>query len=242
VSEQPLIITHRGDLQHGIENTIPAVASALLTGATGIEIDVRQTASGEVVVFHDFSLRRMFERPGYIGKTPYSDLSKIPYKSASDQANYYIDTLDAFLERFGSTVPINLDAKTIHFFDFKFADKLDGILRNHKLIDSVWISCFNPFLLQILKLQNRNIRTGYLFQRVPWLHTSYDLITYTDAWHPNHRILNEKLVSKAQRNAKELYVWTVNEEEVIRRVLTFPIDGIITDDVKLVKKVIEEQN
>jgi len=240
VNKQPLIISHRGDRTNSVENTIEACELGIRNGAAALEIDIRQTGSGEIVVFHDFSLRRMFDISGYIGRTPLRDLKNIPYKKSSGgQSQLYIQTLDHFLEHFKNRVQINLDAKTIHFFDFRFADKIISILNNHNLFDSVWVSCFNPFLLQILKLKEQKIRTGYLFQRVPWLHTSYDLITWTDAWHPHSRIVDQRLVRKAQKSGKDLYVWTVNDEEVLERLLAFPITGIICDEVEKIRRYLD---
>ncbi len=233
-----MIIAHRGDRKNIIENTIPAFQRALELGATGLEVDVRACGSGEIVVFHDFSLKRMFNMPGYVGTTKLPLLREMAYTGSDPPL--FIDTLDEFLDRFKGTVPINLDAKTIHFFDFNFADKLIGILRNHDVFDSVWISCFNPFLLQILKLKSKKIRTGYLFQRTTWLHTTYDLITLADAWHPHYRVLTEWLVRRAKKNGKELYVWTVNDKEVIEQIISYPVDGLITDDVSATGKYVEE--
>ncbi len=241
MDKKPLIITHRGDRKNGVENTIHAIQLAIDQGANAIETDIRQTGTGEIVVFHDFSLRRMFNQSGYLGKSSLAELQAMPYVNNINDTEYKIDTLDSFLDRFGKSYPINLDAKTIHFFDFKFADKITAIIRNHNLFDHVWISCFNPFLLQILKIKDKNIRTGYLFQRTTWIHTAYDLISYTDAWHPNYRVLTEGLIKKAQRNEKKIFVWTVNEDEIIKKVLQFPIDGIITDNVPRVKYWLDAQ-
>ena len=231
----PLIISHRGDRTRGTENTIDACDSALQNGATALEIDIRETGSGELVVFHDFSLKRMFNRPGYVGKTSLSELKKIPYANSPSKAPQFIDTLDSFLDHYQNRIPINLDAKTIHFFDFSFADKIIDTLRNHQLFDTVWVSCFNPFLLQILKLKCAEIRTGYLFQRLPWLHISYDLVTSTNAWHPNLRIVNRSLMQHKIRLNKEIFVWTVNTHSELNKLRDFELDGIITDDVIAVK-------
>jgi len=240
VNKKPLILTHRGDCENGIENTIHAVDLALAQGATGVEIDVRQTGTGEVVVFHDFSMRRMFNKSGYIGKTSFEKLKKISYSQSKGSTDYYIDTLDSFLEHFTTNTPIILDAKTIHFFDFRFADKLINIISNHNMIDNIWISCFNPFLLQILKIKNKNIRTGYLFQRTSLIHNTYDLITSTDAWHPHHRILSTGLVKRAKKRNKKLYIWIVNDEVVFNKVMNYDIDGIITDNVPLVSRLLSD--
>jgi len=234
-----LIVAHRGDRINGIENTIDACEKALLAGANALEIDIRQTGTVEIVVFHDFSLKRMFETPGYVGRTPFDQLKKHPYKQSQENIKpQYIETLDNFLEHFKNRIPVNLDAKTIHFFDHKFARKIIMAINNHDLIDSVWVSCFNPFLLQIIKLIDQKIRTGYLFQRMPCIHTLYDLITWSDAWHPHFRLVNDNLVKKAEKYGKELYVWTVNEENILSNLLKYPINGIISDQVALIHKSI----
>ena len=234
MKNNPLILSHRGNHKKAIENTIQACELAIADGATALEIDIRETGCGEIVVFHDFSLRRMFNKTGYIGRLPLSILETYPYHKKKVYTNQFIETLDSFLDRFKNMLPINLDAKTIHFFDFKFADKIISIIGNHGLYDSVWVSCFNPFLLQILKLKNRKVRTGYLFQRATWIHTLYDAITFTDAWHPHFRVLNESLVKKAKKFDKEIYVWTVNDHKAMQKINQFPINGIITDNVKMV--------
>jgi len=242
VSKKPLIIAHRGDRKNGVENTIDACEKALSAGANALEIDIRQTGTGEIVVFHDFSLKRMFSKPGYIGRTPYEKLSTYPYTiNPENRQPQYLETLDQFLEQFKNRIPINLDAKTIHFFDSNFADKIIKTIKNHNLLDSIWISCFNPFLLQILKLKDNNIRTGYLFQRMTWMHTLYDMITWSDAWHPHHRVLTKGLVKKAKKYSKQLFVWTANDEEILSKISTHKIDGIISDEVTTVKSFLDSQ-
>ena len=240
MKNKPLIISHRGDTKIAPENTILSSEVDLKQGANALEIDVRECGSGEIVVFHDFSVKRMFNKPGYVGRIPLSELKTYPYihSSVKDQ---YINTLDEFLDKFKNTVPINLDAKTIHFFDFKFADKLLSIIKNHNLSDSIWISCFNPFLLQILKFKNKNIQTGYLFQTMSWMHTTYDHFVLTDAWHPHFNQLNERLVRKAKKYKKKLFVWTVNEVPDLHRIKNFPVDGIITDQVVRINKIYNQK-
>lgn len=58
-----LAIAHRGDPLAHRENTLPAFAAAVADGADMIEIDLRRTADGRVVVLHDAGLDRMWETP-----------------------------------------------------------------------------------------------------------------------------------------------------------------------------------
>ena len=241
MNKRPLLISHRGDRIRAVENTIKACELALNNGADALEIDIRETGSGEIVVFHDFSLKRMFNKNGYVGRVALKDLLNLPYMSKPDEEPQFIETLDTFLDHFKKKVHINLDAKTIHFFDFSFADKIIDTIRNHNLFDTVWISCFNPFLLQILKLKCSNLQTGYLFQRLPLIHTTYDLITGTTAWHPNERIVNAALISKKQKSGKKLFVWTVNDRETLQRISEYEVDGIISDDVSTAREFIDKR-
>jgi glycerophosphoryl diester phosphodiesterase len=236
MKSEPLIISHRGDTTDAAENTILACEKALEKGATALEIDIRDCASGETVVFHDFSIKRMFNKPGYVGRIPLSLLRTYPYIHPTSN-NQHINTLDEFLDHFKNRVPLNLDAKTIHFFDFKFADKIISIIKNHNLMDTIWVSCFNPFLLQILKMKDKRIKTGYLFQNMSWMNTMYDHIVWTDAWHPHFNLVNQKLLLKAKKHSKEIYVWTVNESSDFEKIKQFPLDGIITDKVSKIKRI-----
>lgn len=57
---RPLAIAHRGDPYAFRENTLPAFAAALRAGADMVEIDIRLTADGAVVVLHDPTLERLW--------------------------------------------------------------------------------------------------------------------------------------------------------------------------------------
>ena len=58
----PILIAHRGLLQHAPENTIPAFASCLELGM-GFELDIRTTKDGKLVVIHDSTLPRTTNGP-----------------------------------------------------------------------------------------------------------------------------------------------------------------------------------
>jgi glycerophosphoryl diester phosphodiesterase len=73
-----------------------------------------------------------------------------------------------------------------------------------------------------------------------WMHTLYDLITWTDAWHPYYRVVNDNLVNKANKYKKEIYVWTVNEEKAADDLKKYSVNGIITDEVTLIQKTLNQ--
>ena len=60
----PLRLAHRGDWRHGLENSVAAFRAALaVPGCDGVEFDVRVTADGVPVIYHDETLARLHGRP-----------------------------------------------------------------------------------------------------------------------------------------------------------------------------------
>ena len=89
--EKPFVVTHRGRGDHKFpENTIEACELALEQGATALEVDVRYCGSGELVVFHDLTLRRLLERRGWIKSTILDDLRKYPLTNGQNNKKVYV--------------------------------------------------------------------------------------------------------------------------------------------------------
>lgn len=63
----PLAVAHRGDPYRHRENTLPAIASALDTGADAVEVDVQLTRDRVPVLLHDRTLRRLWELDRPVG-------------------------------------------------------------------------------------------------------------------------------------------------------------------------------
>ncbi|MEL6824052.1 MAG: glycerophosphodiester phosphodiesterase, partial [Calditrichota bacterium] len=73
------------------------------------------------------------------------------------------------------------------------------------------------------------VRTGYLFQNPVFVHEYIDTYLETDAWHPHFKNFNDRLYEKAKKMNKEIYVWTVNRNDVMEKLAGYDINGIITD-------------
>jgi len=68
------IWAHRGASGHAPENTLEAFALAAKMGADGVELDVRFTKDGEIVIAHDEKLDRISNGQGLIGEYTYEQL------------------------------------------------------------------------------------------------------------------------------------------------------------------------
>ena len=63
-----LNIAHRGDSTNAPENTLSAFESAIEAGASAVELDIRCTADGHVVVMHDRTVDRTTDGEGAVGR------------------------------------------------------------------------------------------------------------------------------------------------------------------------------
>ena len=228
VAKPYLLIAHRGERVLSPENTIQACELALRQGATGLEVDVRLSRSGDLVLFHDWLLSHHFYRfqPTVLASS--QRLATLSFRKHYVY-NDRICTLESFLEHFRHTVPINLDVKFWGARYGRIARKLVTLLEKMKMRDQVWISSFNPFLLRCIKSIHPTVRTGYLFQDPVRIYQMIDPFLESDAWHPHHKNATDGLIEKAHQLKKEIYIWTVNDETDLQRIEKYRFNGIITD-------------
>lgn len=73
----PRLCAHRGFITGAPENTIPSIAVAISMGAVEVEIDVRPTADGVLVISHDSHVERLTDSTGIIGQMTYEELMKL---------------------------------------------------------------------------------------------------------------------------------------------------------------------
>jgi len=79
--EGPIVVVHRGAAAFAPENTLEACAAAIDYGADGCEIDIRRTADGVLVLFHDDGLDRMTDALGRINQYTYRELAALKFRS-----------------------------------------------------------------------------------------------------------------------------------------------------------------
>ena len=71
---RPVIFAHRGASAHAPENTLAAFELALVENADAIELDVKLSADGHVVVIHDTTTDRTTGAPGRVKDLSLTDL------------------------------------------------------------------------------------------------------------------------------------------------------------------------
>lgn len=221
----PFKIGHRGAKGHIAENTLESIQKALDLGAHGIEIDVHKCASGELVVFHDFTLDRMTNGTGEIAKYTLSELKKLKV-----DGKYAIPTLHEVMELVDDVVPLmNFELKgagtgksIAEFMDYYIDNK------GWKWRDFI-VSSFQKELLEDVFQSGEPFMTGVLTDT-----NLNDAIAFASeinavSIHPHYTMLTKENVQLMQSLGFQVITYTVNEEADIKRMLSYNVDGIISD-------------
>jgi len=216
-------IGHRGAKGHLTENTLESINLALGMGIDGIEIDVHLCASGELVVFHDFTLDRLSNGFGEITAQTYDQLQELTLKGG-----YKIPLLTDVLDLIEGKCSINIELKGLHT-----AKPTCDIIS--KYIDKGWeyanilVSSFQENELLEVKKINPHILIAVLSKASVEEAIEWGKILNATAIHPSLGIITRQSVKDAHSQGFNVNVWTVNEPEDIARMIEFGVDGIITD-------------
>lgn len=132
------------------ENSLAAFRAALNAGA-GIECDLRLTADGRIVVFHDADATRMCGTPLAIGRSRYSELADLRVGIEP------IPTMEDLLELVAGRVPLLLEVKTDDDVD-RWVQPLTRALDRYP--GAVGVMSFDPLLGRAMKAARPVLRRG----------------------------------------------------------------------------------
>ena len=225
-----LKIAHRGSHHNYPENTIQAFRESVVLGADAIELDVRISADSNVLVFHDSFLKRLMTQTGSIKQMNYADIVKIPFK---ENEKCRIPLLTDVIEEFSNKLLINIEIKDINILNHKLTREVVTIIEKMNVFDNVWVSSFNPLVLDLVKLYNKNVRTAFLFHKIKFFPLLLSQFLKFDYWHPHFSIVDEYFIKVAEKRNKKVYPWTVNNADDINRLKSLNVNGIISDDVTI---------
>ena len=146
---------HRGLHDGGrAENSLSAFAAAVAHGY-GIELDVRLSRDGELVVFHDSTLNRVCGVDGKVIDKTAEELSKL---SLSDTGEG-VPTFKQVLEAVDGAVPLLIEIK-MEGDEKGVAEKLCGELEGYK--GEYIVESFNPLALRIMRKLRPEVLRGIL--------------------------------------------------------------------------------
>lgn len=224
------------------ENTLAAFILAKEQGADGIELDTKLSADGEVVVFHDRTVDRTTQGKGRVNQLTLAQLRQLDagiWKSPTFKGEK-IPTLAEVFEMVGGKMIINIELTNYFSISDGLPEKVVNLVRRHKLEDSVFFSSFLPVNLVEVRKSWPGAPIGLLsFSGLPGIISRSWFSRWVSAefCQPHHKAVTRELVEARKKTGRKCNVWTVNSPEVMQRMISFGVDGLITDDPPLGLKI-----
>lgn len=226
VFERPLLFGHRGSSFDHRENTISSFKACLELGIDGIELDVQKCATGEVVVIHDFDLKRVAGLDKRVDELTAQQLRTIELGDGQ-----YIPLLDEVFSLCTRTLLYDIELKAEGVKDLGLESATYELIRKHGLTDRVMISSFNPFSLRRFKKICRNtIPTALIYSDTPSVPKLLRHGQGRFLCRPTYLKPEAKQAQKALGWNYQVCAWTVDEPSEAKELLSLGVTGIISNN------------
>lgn len=243
----PLIIAHRGAATLAPENTLAAFRKAMEMKADALELDVRQTKDGHLVIMHDASVERTTNGKGKVSNTTLEELRQLDAGSSFD-ASFARETIPTFEE-----VLAILDSSTLLIAELK--EGSDDASSETKMVDiikrsgkqrQVILKSFDKNVLTRFKNLAPHIPRLFVYAfHIPWLSlivgTSLTAGSVFDIdaeyLQPHWYLLSESFVKAAHERGFKIVTWGVNDEGTMRKAIEYGVDGIETSQPDVLLRI-----
>jgi glycerophosphoryl diester phosphodiesterase len=214
---RPLLLGHRGARGEKSvpENTLASFDLALASGCDGFEFDMRLAADGHAVVCHDPKSRGL------------------EIAQSSDQ-QLGLPSLREVLARYRSTAFLDIELKVPGLETMTL-----DLLREHVPARGFVVSSFLPEVLQAIHALDATTPLGLICEtRVQcgrWLELPVEYVI------PHRSLVRQDLIAEIKAAGKKIFVWTVNLPEDMERYSQWEVDGLISDDPKLLALTLDRK-
>jgi len=249
------IIAHRGGMGLGPENTIETFERGLAAGADVLDMDIRMTRDGELVIMHDATVDRTTDGSGAVRDMDLRDIKKLnagfhwlPEGEGPGFSNrkILIPTVAEVFQAFPNTLLV----MEIKDDNPATVDILCELLATYQKTDSVLVASMHSSVLSRFREICPEVATSAGPGTVMKFYVLNKFgLTSLSAWDVaalqvplsdgKRRIVTPDFVSAAHRRNIKVEVWTINDVENMQQLIEAGVDGIFTDFPDRLKTVKE---
>ncbi len=229
-----LIVGHKGANSLAPENTLKSFRKAIDLKADFIEFDVQLSKDNIMVMNHDFNTFSTTGYDGLIREMTIKELKQLDFGEGEK-----IATLSELIEIAKNRIGLIFDLKAPGL-----NQRLVDVLRNENLGKQSILSSFS--FNQLIKIQkiDSNLKFGLLLSEemkvkqiiIKRIQKAVKNNFYSI--HLHFSLIDHHLIEFCHENNLKVFGWTVNDEKDMKQLIQMGIDGIITDDIQLLKKVL----
>ena len=238
------VVAHRGGKGEAPEATLFAFANAKKLGVDMLEMDIRVTRDGELVLMHDPTVRRTTN--GWLPVRCYrlAELQKLDAaynwnpnglpKPPHRGEGITVPTFRQVLEQF-SDMHMNIEIKGWHpFAGERIAEKFCDLLIEFGMTARVLVASFHSQVLSVIRRRLPGVAiSASTFEVIRFVLSSKlgagNYGPNAGAIETTGGSIDRRLVDTARRHELKLYAFTINEVEDMERLIDLGVNGIITD-------------
>jgi len=220
------VVAHRGASAYEPENTLRAIAKAVDLGAPVVEVDVRRCKSGELVIFHDEDLSRLFNINTKLSDLTLQELRKYKVGGIAE-----IPTLNEVLEFVKGKVKLFIEVK-----EKGIEGSVVSMVRDSGLLDDVAIISFYHEVIVNVKNLEPKAHVGLITSH-PYLNI-HNLTKYgVEILLPRHNLVTGRLVKEVRSRGIKIIPWVVNDVALAIKLRNLGVDGIASDKPDIINEM-----
>ena len=225
----PLVIAHRGDSSSALENSLESIRRALMLHVDMIELDIRMSRDKDLYVIHDRTTGRTANQSIDIEQSTAEEIKKIRLKN-----NEPIPTLSDVLNFVSGTCGLNLEIKSAG------AGAMTALyLRATGYQGYTLLSSFKENEILAARQAVPVLPTSIIFD----VFISRDVLQYKARGYSvislRKKTVTEELITACHEQGIHAYVWTVDEEEEMKELISWGVDGIYSNRPGVLKNLLE---
>jgi len=254
-NSEPLVFAHRGASVEYPENTLPSFKKAVDLGVDVIETDVHFIKDNGFVIVHDAVLDRVSNGSGNVLNYSMDELKQFDagYYFTDDNGKTYpyrgkgitFLSLDELLEEFPNQ-RFNIDLKTKNLDQIKYyVDIIKRCKAEQRVLTASEhyknLRAVRGVLPQIAtSLCYREILMFYFLYRSGLLFLNFPIngdALQVPEFYGSFRVVSRAFVKQAHKRRVRVHVWTINNENDMKRLIDMGVDGIMSDNPELLMRV-----
>lgn len=232
------VMARRGASKAAPENTIAAIEAAIDTRADWVEVDVQETADGEIVVMHDSDLMKLATNELKIWNATAKDLKSIDIGSwfHSRFADQRVPTLDEVLKLCKGKIGVIIELK-YYGHGQKLEERVAEIVDRHQLSRQVMVMSLKPAGVRKMKALRPQWKCGVLMS------IAIGNLSHIEAdfFAVNSKFATRDFVAKSHGLGKQVYVWTIDDPATMSMMMNRGVDGILTNRPEAARQVLAQR-
>jgi glycerophosphoryl diester phosphodiesterase len=241
-----VVMAHRGFSGKAPENTLAAFRQAIEIGSDFIELDVRFSKDGHLVVFHDDTLERTTNGKGKVADFSLQDLRGLDAGSwfGSSFSGERIPTFQEVLDLAKGRILVNIELKKGDQGSYTMHDLADRALEEVQqagMEGHVLFSSFDPGAVERIRKNNPSVPVA-LITGSPW-HSPMEAFggKALSFLNPRKSTLSETNLVRAHQQGAKIFTWTIDTEEEMEKFISMGVDGIITNHPDRLIRILEKK-